>query len=149
MDQKIKILLVESNTAVRLFFTDIFWLHALSAKFDLFVSDGVESAEKYLTDPEKKPDYIFVDLVMTQVLGGDLRKTSPEVGLDFISRVKKDPLLKNTKVIIYSSYPEEKYGDLARKRGADRYIYKSENLPQDIVEILNDLHAKHVPAKND
>jgi len=148
MDEKVKILLVESNTVVRLFFTDIFWLHALSAKFELFVSDGVETAEKYLTDPVNKPDYVFVDLVMTKQLGGDLRKTSPEVGLDFISRIKKDPLLKHTKVIIYSSYPEKKYGDLARERGADQYIYKSENLPQDIVDILNNLHAKHVFKKN-
>ncbi len=142
-DVKVKILLIESNQATRLFFSDVFWLHSLDSKFDLYVADGVESAEEILKDPAKTPNFVFMDLVLEHTGPDNLQKTSPEVGLDFVERLEKDPILKNTKIIIYSSYPEEKYGALAKERGADMYIYKSDNLPQDILTILEGLHKKH------
>lgn len=147
MDTKARLLLVESNVTSRLFFTDVFWLHNLGSEFDLLVADGVEAAERFLSDTKKRPDFVFLDLVMKQKEHDDLFKTSPEVGLDFISRIKNDPELKGVKVIVYSSYPEEKYGALAKERGVDMYIYKSDNLPQDILKLLKDLHAEHVAAQ--
>jgi CheY-like chemotaxis protein len=144
MDPKVKILLVESNPSTRLFFSDVFWLHSLDAKFDLFVADGVDSAEEILKDPGKQPDFVFLDLVMQGKGPDGLQKTSPEIGLDFVGRLEKDPAITKTKIIIYSSYPEEKYGALAKERGADMYIYKSDNLPQDILNILDGLHKNHV-----
>lgn len=139
---KPRVLLIEGNTSTRLFFSDVFWLHTLNEKFELYVAESIEKAEVFLGDPRRKPDIVFLDLVLPTNENGRT-KTSPEVGLHLISRIKNDPTLKQTKIIIYSSYPEKKYGALAKKNGADLYIHKAENLPQDILDILHDLHTEH------
>lgn len=79
---------------------------------------------------EEKPDLVLLDLVL------------PEMdGFDVLAELKKDPSLKNTKVVPFSNLSEEDNDKRLNELGADGFIAKSEHTPQELVveveKILN------------
>ena len=137
--EKTKILLVDDNEVIRIFFKDVFWLHGLEDKYDLEIADGFESAKKTLQDPQKKPDIVFLDMVMPFNKDGKTITTS-EAGLTLLREIKSSPEMKNTKVIIFSGYTDKASMDQAKKNGADMYLAKEDHLPQDLIKVLENLN---------
>lgn len=138
---KTKILLVDDSEIIRIFFHDIFWIHGLEENYDLQIVDNIEAAKKIINDPEKKPDIIFSDLVMTIIKDGKKIATS-EAGLSLLKEIKSNPATKNIKVIIFSGYNDKETRDQALEAGADMYLAKEEHLPQDLIKVLEGLHTK-------
>lgn len=136
--EKQKVLLVDDNEIMRIFFKDVFWLHGLDEKFKLELADGVESAKKILNDPERCPDIIFLDLVMPFEKEG--RKIiSEDAGLNFLKEIKSDKNLQKIRVFVFSSSDEKKTIETAKKLGAERFLVKQEHLPQDLVKVIEGL----------
>lgn len=138
-NKKIKILLVDDNDVIRLMFSNIFWLHGLDERYELLTVSHTEEAEVVVTNPATKPDIIFMGLVMPQEKEGKV-SVSAETGFRFLERVKKDPALSHIRVIIFSSFGDEDFKERALALGAERYLKKSESVPQDIIETINSLH---------
>ena len=136
--KKKKILLVEDNQVVRLYFSDIFWIHGLGDKYELKTCDSVEQAQKIIDDVEIRPDIIFSGLVMPMIKDDKVEVTA-EAGLSLIKKIKSNPELKKIKVIIFSGYDQKKNRDSVRMAGADAFLVKHENMPTELVAFIEKL----------
>lgn len=137
MDKR-RILLVDNNEIVRLFFKDVFWLHGLDDRFQVEFATSLEEAQSYITNNDLRPDVIFLDLVMPSVHEGG-RGTSVEAGFSFLESLKRNPLCSGVKIIIFSSEKSPELEMRAKQLGAMMYLKKGENLPQDLVTIAEKL----------
>lgn len=132
---RIKILLVDDDEMLRIYFKDIFWIHNLEYKYELTVADNIKKAEEIIINPETRPDIIFLDLVMPIEINGRM-KTTPEAGMGMLKKIKSDPKLKNIKVIIFSGHNEKALMNEVKKLGAENYLIKGDNLPKDLVNFI-------------
>ncbi len=139
--EKKKILLVDDNEIIRLYFRDIFWIHGLDNKYDLNICSDVEKAEKVIEDPKTRPSLVFSGLVMP-IKQGDKVVASPEAGFSMIEKIKKNPSLKDIQVIIFSAYDDKKYQDKAKALGADSFLIKHDNMPRELVQFIENLNTK-------
>jgi len=136
MEKPIKILSVEDDEFMRIFLKDVFWLHGISNNFQFNVVENIKKAEDCVANPETKPDLIFLDVVLPDHIGGTLDK---EGGLRFLQELKSNPETKNIKVVIFSAYGDKEIKEKALKLGAEKYLLKGENLPQDLIRIAQEL----------
>ncbi len=143
INDKIRILLVDDDEMMFIYFRDIFWIHGRSDTYDVIRASSLAEAEKKIADPATKPQTIFLD-VMIPVLGEDnsipaqLHRT-----VGFIEKIKKDPILSSTKIIIYSGQKEKEINDALRKVGIDDYLIKGEMMPKEIIEFTDKFHGRH------
>ncbi len=133
--QKTKVLLVDDSEIVRMYIKDIFWLHGLENKFELTITAGINEAEKVIMNPKKKPSLVLLDLSMPMIDGNKSTRTD-ETGFELLKKIKGNPKLKNTVVIIFSGFTESKYRKKAKELGADEYLVKDDHLPQDMVAVI-------------
>ncbi len=136
MDKPIKILSVEDDEFMRIFLKDVFWLHEFSHNFQFNIVENIKKAEDCLTNPETKPDLIFLDVMLPDRADDPLNK---EGGLHFLQRLKSNPETKNIKVVVFSAYGDREIKEKALKLGAEKYLLKGENLPQDLIEVAKEL----------
>src|SRR3989344_4096877 len=127
-ENKKKILLVDDNEIIRIYFREIFWIHGLENKYDLNICQTTEEALKLVKNPKTRPSIIFSGLVMPVVEGKKIVVTS-EAGLSLIKTIKSDPDLKKITVVIFSGFSDPKYKTQAMKYGADFFLVKHENMP--------------------
>lgn len=139
--QKIKILLVDDDEMIRIYFRDIFWIHGMDNKYDLAVTDSIKKAEEIIDDSETRPAIIFLDLVMPVEIDGRTI-ISPEAGFSLLKKIKSDPNMKNIKVIVFSGHAEEALQKEARKLGVETYLIKGSNLPKELVEFVENIAKK-------
>ncbi|GEM_PF-604689 len=132
---KIKILLVDNDELVQIYFRDIFWIHGLDSKYDVSVIGDIEKAEAIIRDPETRPRVIFLDLIMPMRKGSRIEETA-EAGVSLLKKIKEDEELKSIKVFIFSGYTNETYRDLVLKMGAEDFVPKGTSLPQDLVSFI-------------
>ena len=57
--KKIKILIVDSDEMMRIYFRDIFWIHGRSGQYEVVMASTIEEAEKLVFDINTRPDTIF------------------------------------------------------------------------------------------
>jgi len=136
--RKQKILLVEDNEMVRIYFREIFWIHGLENKYELQVIESVDKAITLLDIPGFIPDIIFLGLVMPMNFEGRMI-TTPEAGFSLLKKIKADPKFLHTKVIIFTGHDSKEYQEKAKQLGADAYLVKHENMPQELVQFVEHL----------
>lgn len=136
--EKRKVLVVDTNEIIRLFFKDVFWLHGLDARFELELAENIESAWKVLRDPMRKPDILFLDLLMYEEKEGR-RVTSHMIGLEFLEEIRKQPTLNELKVVIFCDEKSPELVKEAKRLGAVMFLQKQEHLPQDIINVMDKL----------
>lgn len=141
--EKKKILLIDDNEIVHIFFKDVFWLHGLGDKFDIESASGVDAGMRMINDPETKPDIIFLDLVMPYRTDDGKIVTSPEAGFSILKAVKENKDTKDIKVFVFSSYSADGSQKRAKELGADKFLIKEEHLPQDLVRVLEDYYREN------
>jgi len=140
---KTKILLVDDDEMMRIYFRDIFWIHGYDDRYNVASVASLEEADKIVVNKETKPDIIFLDLMMP-VRGED---NSPDGqmkrGLSFIEKIKKDENLFNIKIIIYSSQKEDCIKNEVCKFGVDGYLIKGELMPKEIIDFTDKIHESN------
>lgn len=140
---KIKILLVDDDEMMRIYFRDIFWIHGRSDTYEVTMASSLEEAMKKVMDKDTKPDTIFLDIMMP-IKGG---KNSPDEqikrSLAFIEKVKNDKSISPTKIIIYSAHREKKIEEESYKVGAYGYIVKGELMPKEIIDFTDKIHESN------
>ena len=135
-EQQKKILLVDDNEIVRIMFSNLFWLHGLDEQYELTTVSNIESAEALIKNPATRPDIIFTGLVMPHTKNGKV-ETTPEAGFSLLKYVKENPDTKDICVVIFSSYDDKEYQEQALALGADKYLKKSDNMPQDLINSIS------------
>ena len=138
--KKVKILFIDSDDMMRIYFRDIFWIYGRSDTYEVATAASFVEAEKKLTDKDAKPDLIFLD-VMVLAPNQD-NSTSEQVRrtLEFINRIKKDKDLSSTKIIIFSDQKEELVKEEVSKSGANGYLIKGELMPKEIIDFTDKIH---------
>lgn len=140
MNSKKKLLLVDDNEIIRMMFANVFWLHGLDDKYELTTAETTEKARAIFEDPATRPDIVFMGLVMPFEKNGKI-ETNAEAGLSFIRAIKGNSAYSSARIVVFSSYDEEAYREQAMALGAERYLRKGENMPQDIIEVIRSLDA--------
>ena len=139
--KKKKILLIDDNEIVRLMFSNVFWLHGLNDDYELNTVGTIGEAWGFINKESERPDVIFTGLVMPFEKDGKI-ETSPEAGFSLLKKVKADPSTQSIRVIIFSSFNDEAYRTQALALGAEMYLRKGENMPQDLIEIIRSFNKK-------
>lgn len=136
--KKIKIILVDDDELIRIYFRDIFWIHGLDDKYELKTIDDVKKAEEVIFSPTEMPDIVFLDLVMPIEKEGHTIAT-PEAGLNLLKKIKGNPQTKNIKVVIFSGHDEKIIQDQVKELGVENYLVKGSSLPKELVDFVENI----------
>jgi DNA-binding NarL/FixJ family response regulator len=140
--KKIKILLVDDDEMMRIYFRDIFWIHGKSNKYEIIMVSSLEKAEDLLKNPDTRPDTIFLDVLMSSKGAGcSAPAYQMALSLGFISRIKKNKDYSNINIIIYSGQKDEILKEEALKLGVDGYLAKGEIMPKEIILFTDKMHG--------
>lgn len=133
---KLKILLVDDDEIIRIYFHDIFWIYGFENRCELTIANNLDEAEKIVADASTRPDVIFLDLALPKKVE-ERTLIEPKYSFEFLEKIKHDPKTKHIKVMIFSGHAEKEYMDEAQAKGADGYIHKEQSLPKDLVAMIN------------
>ena len=81
--------------------------------------DGVETLKKI---QEIKPDLILIDVFLPKM-----------TGLEIAAKISKDPVLKETPIIVIFNSRQPEEINQARDLGVKNWVFKTEFEPQDII----------------
>ncbi|MFA4975072.1 MAG: response regulator [Candidatus Paceibacterota bacterium] len=135
-----KILLIDSNEILRIYFRDIFWIHGNNNLYEVEVVSSFEEAEKKLEYKDSKPDIIFLDVVMS--IKGAKNSIENEINrsVSFIKKIKNDKTLSDIKIIIYSDQKEKAIKDKVAELGIEGYLIKGELMPKEIIKFVDKIY---------
>ena len=141
--KKIKILLIDSDEMMRIYFGDIFWIHGRSDTYEVSMASSFAEAEKNMADKDTRPDTIFLDSMMS--VPGEKNSTSEQIKrtMSFIEKIKNDKDLSTTKIVIFSNHKEESIKDEICKLGVDGYLIKGELMPKEIIDFTDKIHERN------
>ena len=115
-----KILLIEDDP----FLIDIYTTRLKEEGFKIDVArDGKTALDKI---KKTIPDLLILDIILPKVDGWDL-----------LEKVRKDPKLKEIKVIILSNLSEEEDVEKGFKLGVIMYFIKAKFTPSEVVKEIN------------
>lgn len=137
---KIKILLVDDDEMIRIYFRDIFWIHGRNDAYEILMASSIKEAEEILSNQETKPDTIFLDTVIPIKNEDNRSSVQLERTLSFIKKIKEDKGLSKIKIIIYSNQKEKQIRDEVEKLGVDGFLIKGELMPKEIIEFIDKIH---------
>jgi DNA-binding NarL/FixJ family response regulator len=141
--KKIKILLVDYDKMMSIYFRDVFWIHGRSDDYDVLIASSLEEADKIIKNKETKPDTIFLDVMMP--VEGLKNSPSEQIkrSVSFIEKIKDDKDLSSIKIIIYSSQKEECLKDEISKLKIDGYLVKGDLMPKEIIDFTDKIHESN------
>ncbi len=129
MDQKKKILLVEDE----LFIRELYQRTLEQAGYQVITAlDG----EQALTAVREKPDLVLLDIMLPKIHG-----------IDVLKRIREDPEIKDTLVVLLTNLGQENIIKEAFNLGVKGYLMKMNLTPYDVVtQVTNLLKTKDNPA---
>lgn len=134
-----KILLIDDDEMMRIFFRDIFWIHGHSGEYEITAVESVQKSEDLINNKETRPDIIFLDLLMPTAPGSGYSSMKPDLSINLLKKIKSDEELKKIKVVIFSSFREKEMKEKLIGYGADDYLYKGDFMPKEILEFVKKL----------
>jgi len=141
--KKFKILLIDSDEMMRIYFRDIFWVHGRSDTYEITIVSSLEEAERKIADKDTKPDTIFFDIMMVSTDGHSSGDEQIRKNLSFIERIKKDKDMSSVKIIVFSNKKEESIKEEASKLGVDGFLAKDELMPKEIIDFTDKIHEHY------
>lgn len=112
-----KILLIEDDSL-------IIKIYSTRLKADGYTVISAENGQQGLELAENElPDFILLDIMM------------PEVdGFTVLEKIRSNPSLKNTPIIVYSNLAQEAEMERAKQLGANEFIVKANISPTELVQ---------------
>lgn len=142
-EDKKKILLVDDNEIIRLYFRDVFWIHGLEDKYELSICKSIEEALELIENPKTRPELVFSGLVMPMKEDNKTTITA-EAGFSLLEKIKSNAELKKIRVIIFSGHDDKKYQERAKELGAESFLVKHENMPRELVQFIENLDTLNI-----
>lgn len=125
MDKNPKILFVDDDK----FLLDMYALKFSKNNFEVTTAQGPEDALKLIRGGYE-PDILLIDVVMP---GMD--------GIDFLSIIRKETLLKKTVVIMLTNQGLPDDISRAKKLNVDGYIIKATTIPSEVCSEVSKIYA--------
>ena len=140
---KIKILLVDDDEMMRIYFRDIFWIHGRSDTYDVTMTSSLADAEKKIMDESSRPDTIFLDVMLS--IPGENNSPDSQINrtLAFVEKIKSDKDLSHIKIIMYSGQKEKSIEESFLKLGVNGYLIKGELMPKEIIDFTDKIHESN------
>lgn len=126
MADKKKILLAEDEKMIADMYSTKFTLEGYE------VVTARDGAEALAMAKSEKPDIILLDIIMPKLDGFAALKS-----------IREDAILKSTPVILLTNLGQEDDIKKGKQLGADDYFVKANHSPQEIVEKVKTVLAKH------
>ena len=139
--KKVKILLIDDDEMMRIYFRDIFWIHSRKIQYDVIMASSIKEAEELINDKETRPDSIFLDVLLSTKGGKNTPAYQIARSLEFISKIKKDKEFSKIKIVLYSGHREQAINDSCVRLGIDGCITKGELMPREIIDFTDKLHG--------
>ncbi|MBL7913031.1 MAG: response regulator [Bacteroidia bacterium] len=132
MPKKLHLLLADDDTDDRFFFDKALKVLPISSDLNT-VEDGAKLMVYLAENSTQLPDVLFLDLNMPRKNGSEC-----------LEEIKRNPLLKDLPVIIYSTSLHEDVADVLYKNGAHYYIRKSglAELEKTLLDVLTMIQDK-------
>lgn len=129
-----KILIIEDDPLMQRMYQKAF---AFDGYEVVVAGDGVEGLDKVRSE---KPTIVLLDVMMPKMNG-----------LDTLTKIKADPELKATPVIMLTNLAGSSDAEKALSMGAVKYIIKSEQEPKQVVAMVKEILAGYtrdaIPGK--
>ena len=138
--KKIKILLIDDDEMMRIYFRDVFWIHGGDDNYEILMVPTLAEAEKMIMDEEKRPDTIFLDVMMPIEGENNSPHKQMERTIAFIERIRKIESSHKIKIIIYSGQKDKSIENEFSKIGVDGYLIKGDLMPKEIIDFTNKIH---------
>jgi len=138
--KNLKVLLIEDDSYVVQLYQDII---SSETNWQLEVINSLTDLEKDFERIKKiNPDVIILDLILPAVPeskkgGGYI--LDKELGFQILEKLKKDEATKKIPVVVISALSGEIDKDRAKALGAEKYLVKSEILPFQIIEAIEEV----------
>jgi DNA-binding NarL/FixJ family response regulator len=141
--KKIKILIVDSDEMMRIYFRDIFWIHGRSGQYEVIMASTIEEAEKVVFDINTRPDTIFLDIIMAP---NKSHVSVLEIArcVEFVGKIKSNEEFSKIKIILYSGHKEDALKDNLSKIGVDGFLVKGESMPKEIIAYTDKIHGTRI-----
>ncbi len=138
--KKIKILIIDSNEMMRIYFRDIFWIHGRGNEYEVLTAASIPEAEKIVFDKSIGIDTIFLDIMMSSKKS---HISAFEVArcVEFVTKIKSNKEFSCVKIILYSAYSEETLKENLSKIGIDGFLVKGESTPKEIIAYVDQIHG--------
>ena len=120
-----KILLVEDDPLMSRMYMRVLKYEGFDVDFAENGEDGVAKAKSF------KPDLILLDVMMSKM-----------DGFKALEEIKADLNTKDIPVVMLTNLAGEQDQESALKKGAIKYLIKSNYKPKEVVQIVNDLLHK-------
>lgn len=118
-----KILIIDDEQGI----LDMYSQYLVANNHAVFTALDGEKGIKAAHD--NKPEVIFLDIIMPKYNG-----------LDVLQNIKKDEELKNIPVYLLTNLPEESSGGKATELGAAGYLFKADNEPRNLLDVINKIN---------
>lgn len=130
-----KILIIEDDPLMQRMYQKAFSFDGYEV---VVAGDGLEGIDQLRAN---KPDLVLLDVMMPKMNG-----------LEVLDKVKADPELKATPVIMLTNLAGSADAEKALAKGAVKYIVKSAQAPKEVVGIVKEILAgytrDHVPGQS-
>jgi len=135
---QIRILFVDDDEMMRIFFRDIFWIHG-RGEYQIEIASSHAEASQILEDPARKPHIIFLDMMVP-----DGKKMSPasellDESVAFIKKLKADPRFSKTTLVVFSGHKDPAFQKKVLGLGVNGYLVKGEFMPKEIIDFVDKL----------
>lgn len=141
MERQIKVLFVDDDEMMRIFFRDIFWVHGRDDHYQVTLAQTITEADKIVNDPATRPDIIFLDLMIPEKRGGEATSDQIERSVNFIKKIKGDKALSRINVIVFSGHKDPVFQKKLLDMGASGYMVKGDFMPKEIIEYVDKIEC--------
>ncbi len=125
----IKVLFVEDDPDQLFLFQQVFNLKGLLTIPATTIEEALRMA---FID---RPDLILLDVMLHN-----------ENGLDIMEKLKQDEATKDIPIFVFTNTDKKEFKDRAEKLGAEDYIIKSETIPQEMAQRIQEFMEERVAA---
>ena len=139
-NKKTKILIIDSDEMMRIYFRDIFWIHGRSKDYEISLASSLDEAEKIVFDKVTCPDSVFLE-IMTLSKKNHISAFEIAKCIEFVAKIKNNKDMNSVKVILYSNYKDEALKENLSKIGIDGFLVKGESTPKEIIAYVDKIHG--------
>ena len=140
-DAHAKILFVDSDEMMQIFFRDIFWVHGHDDRYHISVAKTLQEAQTAIANAETVPDVMFIDVMVPAEGGREASSSQLEASINFIKKIKADKKTERIKIIVFSGHKDDAFQRKVIALGASGYLVKGEFMPKEIIDFVDKLHS--------
>ncbi len=138
---KNRILLIEDDEMMRIYFRDIFWIHGRSDIYEVVLASNYDQAIYFIEDSETRPNTVFLDVTIPEKGKDNSVEEQINRSLSFVKKIKSNKKYSDIKIIIYSSYNDNELESKFKEEGIDGYLIKGQMLPKEVIAFTDKIYG--------